>query len=1126
MNSNHLPVSGGLAVFIAVVISYFVIDPAALEGIRPGSDSQRIPQVHGIEDVQARLWQDPFAAVAAHRESPVQGLQQAQLSGKVKIPGSSGNEPTVVEIKLEPYESKNQVSDASQRHGFNRLTDEISAQANHEVSDFPGVTVLAVMVSAGPYAKQAETRKRMRYAVLSGLGASDFFPLDSGHIGYVDDLNRERKESRLKLSDGAEQLPLVMPYEWFSQTREQHDKRLLLLWLDEDAFAHKPLTKLDELFSLLGGADEVPDINLIGPWSSDTLKKMVQELDKLKTSGLLKEQSGYFPALQNRVFAYSATATAVDSEITSHGRGVEGVLDKQVFKSFERTIKTDDVLAGLLHDEIEKRVPPQYAEDGDYDVAIISEWDTDYGKALPKLFDDLFEGHVRRFTYMRGIDGALAEHAATRGKDGEAAFGIKRTERVAVERPEGGSQKDYLRRLADHIYHLNLSRFKSEGKGIRAVGVLGSDVYDKLLILRVLRERFPKAVFFTTDLDAALLHPDQYHWVRNLVVASAYGLSFGKYSENFSELSLPPFRDSYQTSVYLSTRLSLASEPYRHTEERVQRPGPIKEDDRQLLNIPELSDSEWLPTPDKKNNIFETIRRESAAKIYEIGRNQAIDLLHSDSMNLYSLARYLTAMMLIVLLAILFWRDNLAARYARRKTGKWYRRVVRGLWIVYVAVSIAAITWISVTATSEDEVLSGILMAMMFLTGFYIYFYLASWRMLRPWREFSLRLLDRKLRPYRGRMIGKSIRALWQVVRAILSLAFRPLFYGKLIHLAALLMMGLLIAGAYADDEPFSFLAGVSIWPTEFLRLVAVWLAFYLLCHGWESMRYNGRQLEKNLGIGIHSDDVDEMPHDDIRRIWSEHISKGGGWQRVKRVWLPTALWMLTCLLVFRVQSPNIPFRGHEAFEVDVGITILAYLAFFILFGFVLDSVSHFGNLIRKLIRVDTLWPLMADRQKGVSDMAHQLTCGTKREWREIQLIAVGSEVISRTVYYPIYIILLLLAAQSDYFDNWDMPYTLMLIATLNVGIVLWSAISLRRFALLARRVSLDKLRHVYAQALDIAEADMREHVLDKVAFYREEIENIKQGAFLPISEQPWLRALTLMTGGGSSILLLQYLAG
>ena len=68
--------------------------------------------------------------------------------------------------------------------------------------------------------------------------------------------------------------------------------------------------------------------------------------------------------------------------------------------------------------------------------------------------------------------------------------------RDAVERvPEGRAQYDYLRRLRRPIEELG---------NVSAIGVVGSDVYDKLLVLRALKPYFPDCVFFTTDLDDSL----------------------------------------------------------------------------------------------------------------------------------------------------------------------------------------------------------------------------------------------------------------------------------------------------------------------------------------------------------------------------------------------------------------------------------------------------------------------------------------------------------------------------------------------------------------------------------------------------------------------------------------------
>jgi hypothetical protein len=96
---------------------------------------------------------------------------------------------------------------------------------------------------------------------------------------------------------------------------------------------------------------------------------------------------------------------------------------------------------------------------------------------------------------------------------------------------------------------------------IKAIGVLGSDVYDKLLVLQALRDRFPGAVFFTTDLDASLLHPEEYKWAHNLVIASNFGLEL--HPELQRQKGIPPFRDNYQTSLFFSTMMALDSNQIR-----------------------------------------------------------------------------------------------------------------------------------------------------------------------------------------------------------------------------------------------------------------------------------------------------------------------------------------------------------------------------------------------------------------------------------------------------------------------------------------------------------------------------------------------------------------------------------
>lgn len=144
---------------------------------------------------------------------------------------------------------------------------------------------------------------------------------------------------------------------------------------------------------------------------------------------------------------------------------------------------------------------------------ILSEWDTPYGRSLGTTFaaeasgqsgNDTAEAPDKRPTrihsyhYLRGIDGRLPGDL---GKDNQREQEQKPQlgqNTAAVETTEGLNQSDYLRRLGQQMKEDNVRWQLEDGSGIRAIGLLGSDIYDKLMILRALRPQFPGALFSPT----------------------------------------------------------------------------------------------------------------------------------------------------------------------------------------------------------------------------------------------------------------------------------------------------------------------------------------------------------------------------------------------------------------------------------------------------------------------------------------------------------------------------------------------------------------------------------------------------------------------------------------------------
>src|SRR5206468_3204025 len=125
-----------------------------------------------------------------------------------------------------------------------------------------------------------------------------------------------------------------------------------------------------------------------------------------------------------------------------------------------------------------------------------------------------YPSNIHPFHYLRGIDGMMPGPLGQEPQS-KTAGDAKKSDRPR-ETTEGLNQADYLRRLASELQDTHRRLQREKGQGLKAVGVLGSDVFDKLLVLKALRRALPGVLFFTNNLDARLGHPDEWAWTRNL----------------------------------------------------------------------------------------------------------------------------------------------------------------------------------------------------------------------------------------------------------------------------------------------------------------------------------------------------------------------------------------------------------------------------------------------------------------------------------------------------------------------------------------------------------------------------------------------------------------------------------
>jgi hypothetical protein len=1041
--SFDLPWPAIAAALVAVGGVFVYLNP--LQTSRPAERTGPHLNFNHLQDVDARLWQDPLRTTAEHERT----VQEQKRAGT-------------------------DVSVEDSLHSVNTLRQKLNPPSS---SDY---WVLAVMIPGGSYAEYSEARLRTRQAVLEALGAENYGPDDGEHIGYVK-ISREDWNWR----------NVIIPFEWCRRSAAHHvsaknfPDRVCLVWLPEEEFRDAPLSQLDWLLrdpAALGISTANIRTRIIGPPTSTTLLAMMREVDEDE------QWRGCLPAVE----MWCATATASDElllyEINGGGayQTVEEYFTTKMAPAgvgesfvFNRCTATDRDVINTLADELRtKRGLRLNRKDNDDHIALISEWDTFYGRALPVTFecevstmplDQLMKGdhprNILSYHYLRGIDGMLpgtsvAEAAKTEEKN--KTDEKKQQSSLAREMTEGLNQADYLRRLARALVNENEKFRRRREPEIKAVGVLGSDVYDKLLVMEALRNALPNAIFFTTPLDARLTHPDEWRWTRNLLVGSPFGLSL---REKYQDV--PPFRESNQTACYTATLLAAGN------------PGRQK----------------FL----KNKDVLYPVR------LYEIGRKGAFDLTPaSTSTNLKTLQPANFDMM------------------------RWWNLPRAILTLVIVLCAIDAIAW------SVFVILR------------------------HPKQNKSPEHAHSSF----ARVLGSS----WSIF--------------VILGLCSVVLVWTISCYNPPEGEPYSWNDGISVWPTETLRLLAALLSVFYIWRVSTKLWQNEQEVESHFALPKYHESPElwqsvrtiQSPPEkgwwsrliapvtvrhwkcnkdntiDAEQLWACYCASGAQSARWLRIGPLIVCYVVAATyLLILLGAAGVPARGDWARHWDSIFLFLAILGSVSLTFYVADVMLLSRRFIHYLMKNVTTWPDAAvgnlrglwsrsdakdatkEDKKDKKDKKGKKDKKAKedippidllREYLDIDFIARATEFVGGLIYYPFIVISLLIISRSGVFDRWTWPVALLIIVGFNVGYAVFSVVYLRRTAENARKRSLKRL-HDMLMAYT-ATGRGKEKEANTVREATTLIENDNRGAFAAISQQPLAAALLLPSGSAGIWALLQ----
>lgn len=1073
-SSKQFPLPGAAVVLLALGV--FIISDSRFETTRPDN---RNTSTNAIEEVPARLWQDPFEAVQLHLNK--KHVEKAVENNKdnmkytVKLT-QKDTEKNEFNLTLKEQNVKNNITrhdGEPSEHGVPVLTNEIS-KLNDENSK-SDLHILAVMVTGGAYAEDKENRIRSRYAVTSALLRAGYVPDDSEHIAYIETSIKCKDIERNKCG-----WPPIIPYELYKQDtftdewmrKKSFSKNVLILWLDDERVSkYDPINALAAIQEELTKDNNRFKFDVVGPASSTSLIKMY---DKVLNKS---EGAKNFSKKGIRVFSPRAT---LDND------AIKKILDlketeKLNFPGLTRTISTDDKLVdNLLCEMLGRGINPyhekQYIPDNsdthtqerkkncskfskfslnqsgkkDY-IVLIREGDTTYSRNFKDLFRDKVKVKYAKvsgkdkpkwllhFSYLKGLDGEIVNL-----KSSDSNKVSSEDDKSDLRRSVGANQFDYLRRLSSQLKELEKG-VKDEGS-IKAIGIVGSDTYDKLLILQALRNHFPDVLFFTTDLDARMLHHSENKWVRNLVVASTYGLTPDKNKyETFQALA---FRDSYQTALY-------------NTMHRV------------LINTEKIFK---LPV-----------------KIFEIGNNSAVDYsdvsinkLEGDiQLSFYDLCKYI-ALALGLITLLIFQSNNHARLYIAAASFI--------MLIVFIWVSLffepasnkefqAMFTGTSVWPTYIIRMVASIL-AFILIANTYIKLKLNTINIIK----------DHGLSDEIRKSFKDEIRGIFYTSK---ETYFRKIF--SIIQHTKKWMFHYQYSTKISDSN--KDLKKSNLMPDYFIT-------------SW--------------GARDRTNEVKS-----VDSLFNQYLYLAQPKLRLKRVFGLFILYFFLSIVFLDSFSsfPVTPFTGKLNAIASV-VTLFAVLFPYIFLIFLVSDITRLNSrFVELLSKYNMTWP-----GKIISDHCKKYGFNNKVAIEKLKLdfIVQRSIVVDKFIFLPFIILTLMILSRSSYFDRWHTPPQLALVILLGAAIALFSAVRLRISARNARSNALITLKNIYKEQLYIEEIPLKqdesdsrgcsENMSTRLFDLINEIESMSKGPFLPIAKHPIISAVAMPFGGIGGLYLIEHL--
>ena len=271
--------------------------------------------------------------------------------------------------------------------------------------------------------------------------------------------------------------------------------------------------------------------------------------------------------------------------------------------------------------------------------------------------------------------------------------------------------------------------------------------------------------------------------------------------------------------------------------------------------------------------------------------------------------------------------------------------------------------------------------------------------------------------------------------------------------------------------------------------------------------------------------------------VFYGYVNRAQLWPRISRAFPVGIVYgavAFSTVVFFGLPSP--PYRNSEVLGfitergLDMGTLIPSIILYCLLSFYVVDAVRMSRRMLTHLAEGETKWPdLILNAKAEERHLAPEHLDG----YLDVHFAAYQTTEVYQAIFYPAIVLLLMLFARSQLFDNWTWPPALVSVFVISAAIIIVTALAIRRAARSVRELAIGKLNRLLQQhsgqsfswTVERSSRTTRDYGA-KILLAIEEIKDIRTGAYAPFIQDLSLIAALLPTGGYGLLTLLHSLLG